>query len=214
MNWMSLASSPAMVQFWSKDYWINFFQHSSGLELYVTLFIISFTESCCFIVPPDPFLPLLTANRAFGGLMLIWFVTTAASVIGAAFGYWIGIKGGRPLVQKFFAPEKVHKVEAMYHKYDALAVFIAAFTPIPYKVFTITGGVCRIHFWKFIVVSIFGRGIRYFIWALLGWYFKDAANAVLHQIDKVMAIIILFLLSLVLVAYVRSRLAKKAANAA
>jgi undecaprenyl-diphosphatase len=214
MKWMPMLYSPAMVQFWSKHYWIDFFTNNSGFELYAMLFVISFTESCCFIIPPDPFLPLLTANRAFSGLMLIWFVTTAASVIGAAFGYWVGIKGGRPLVQKFFDPEKVKKVEDMYNKYDAMAVFIAAFTPIPYKVFTITGGVFRIHFWKFIVVSIFGRGIRYFIWALLGWIFKDAANAVLHQIDKVMAIIILFLLSLVVIMVVKNKLAKKAASQA
>lgn len=214
MKWMPMLYSPAMVQFWSKHYWIDFFTNNSGFELYAMLFVISFTESCCFIIPPDPFLPLLCANRTFTGLMLIWFVTTAASVIGAAFGYWVGIKGGRPLVQKFFDPEKVKKVEDMYNKYDAMAVFIAAFTPIPYKVFTITGGVFRIHFWKFIVVSIFGRGIRYFIWALLGWIFKDAANAVLHQIDKVMAIIILFLFGLVMIMVIRNKMAKKAANQA
>ena len=214
MNLPPFLYSPAMVQFWSKHYWIHFFQTNQGVELYSMLFIISFTESCCFIVPPDPFLPLLAANRTFGGLMLIWFVTTAASVIGAAFGYWIGIRGGRPLVQKWFNPEKVKKVEDMYNKYDALAVGIAAFTPIPYKVFTITGGVFRIHFWKFIVVSIFGRGIRYFIWAMLGWIFKDAANAVLHQIDKVMAIIILFLLGLILTMFIKNKLNKKNPGAA
>ena len=201
-----------MVHFWSKAYWIAFFSSAKGLELYVPLFIISFTESCCFIVPPDPFLPLLCADRSFTGLLAIWFVATAASVIGAAFGYWIGIKGGRPLALRLFDPEKVVKAELMYNKYDALAVFIAAFTPIPYKVFTILGGVCRIKFWKFIVVSIFGRGIRYLIWCLLGWFFKDQANYILHNIDKMMAIIIGVILTLVLIIFIRKRISKPASG--
>ena len=204
---------PAVAHFWSKEYWQYFFLHSQGLELYATLFVISFTESCCFIVPPDPFLPLLCANKSFTFLLAIWGVTTAASVIGAAFGYWIGIKGGRPLVYKWFNEEKVKKVEDMYNKHDALAVGIAAFTPIPYKVFTITGGVFKIHFWKFIVVSFFGRGIRYFIWAMLGFIFEKQATALIHHIDKVMAIIILALILLIVVLVVRNKIAARKAAA-
>lgn len=214
MKLFMLTMMPAVAQFWSKAYWINFFQNATGYELYVTLFIISFTESCCFIVPPDPFLPLLCANRPLSGLLTIWFVATGASVIGAAFGYWIGLKGGRPLVYKLFDKKKVQGAEDMYNKYDALAVFIAAFTPIPYKVFTILGGVCRIKFWKFIVVSIFGRGIRYLIWCLLGWYFKDQANYILHNIDKVMAIIIVVIFALVAIMLIRKRLSKPAQSEA
>lgn len=214
MKLFMLTTMPAIAHIWSKTYWVNFFQHATGYELYVTLFIISFTESCCFIVPPDPFLPLLCANRPLSGLLTIWLVATGASVIGAAFGYLIGIKGGRPLALKLFDHKKIEKAEQMYNKYDALAVFIAAFTPIPYKVFTILGGVCRINFTRFIIVSIFGRGIRYLIWSLLGWYFKDQANYILHNIDKVMAIIIGALLALIIIMLVKNKLKKPAQSEA
>ncbi|MEW6201735.1 MAG: VTT domain-containing protein, partial [bacterium] len=108
--------------------------------------------------------------------MFYTIVCTAASVLGAAFGYFIGIKGGRPVLHRMFDRKKVDSVEHLLQKYDAWAIFIAGFTPIPYKVFTIAGGVCRIHFWRFIFVSIVARGTRYAIIASLVYHLSKQMN--------------------------------------
>lgn len=125
------------------------------------LFVVAFMESSFFPVPPDIILiPLVLFNPSLG----LWFafVATLGSVIGSLLGYYIGKKGGRPLLLKFTSDHKVEKVEKYFKEHGTLAIFIAAFSPIPYKIFTITAGVLRFNIWKMIIVSILGRGGRFF----------------------------------------------------
>ena len=99
------------------------------------------------------------------------------SVLGGAAGYLIGWELWH-LVSDFFfrwipgfTPEVFEKVQHLYREHDVLIVFTAAFTPIPYKVFTITGGVVAISFPMFMLASAIGRGARFFIVAgLLAWF--------------------------------------------
>ena len=101
------------------------------------------------------------------------FICTIASALGGAIGYFIGKFGGRPVFNWLFgliskngnkkALDQFEKVEALYNKYGAQAVFFAAFTPIPYKVFTIASGILNMNFWAFMGASFVGRGLRFFI---------------------------------------------------
>lgn len=152
-------------------YWIEFFTKNNGIsvETLTTLFVISFTESCCFIIPPDFLLPIIAIGKPLWAVVFLTLFTIAASVIGAAFGYFIGQKGGQPLLHKVFKPEKTDKVEHLFQKYDVWAIGIAAFTPIPYKVFTISAGVFNLHFKRFMMVSIAARGLRYMLIAMISY---------------------------------------------
>lgn len=152
-------------------YWIEFFTRNNGIsaETLTTLFIISFTESCCFIIPPDFLLPIIALDKPLWAVVFLTLFTIAASVIGASFGYFIGQKGGQPLLHKVFKPEKTENVEHLFQKYDVWAIGIAAFTPIPYKVFTISAGVFNLHFKRFILVSIVARGLRYMLIAMISY---------------------------------------------
>jgi len=214
MYLFNTALAALAVEFWSKRYWIEFFRTGGGTGGLIALFVISFTESCCFIIPPDIILPFICAGKSLETALFYGGFATAASVIGAAFGYLIGIKGGRPLMLRLFNKEKTEKVEDYFNRYDAWAIAIAAFTPIPYKVFTIAGGVFRIRFWKFIVVSIIFRGIRYMIWSLLGWRFGEKAMEIIENIDKYMAYVIAVAAALaawyVVTRVLKARRAKKA----
>ena len=130
------------------------------------LFIVSFLESSFFPIPPDVLLiPMGIANpdRAF------WyaFLTTAASVLGALLGWYIGKKVGRPILRYFIKEEKIVKVEQYFEKYGAMAILIAGFTPIPYKVFTIFSGISRVKIPTLIIWSIIGRGARFFLEAAI-----------------------------------------------
>ena len=128
------------------------------------LFIIAFMESSFFPIPPDLLLiPLVLAdpvNALFYGA-----VATIGSVLGSMLGYFIGIKGGRPILLRF-AGEKTVSVEKYFNKYGTAAIGIAGFTPIPYKIFTIAAGVFRHSIAKLILISIISRGGRFFLEAI------------------------------------------------
>lgn len=159
---------------------------------FVALWILAFAESSFFPIPPDiPFI-MMGAIQPKMALFMAFLLSTA-SVIGGALGYGIGLYGGRPLVEwmvntrfigRIFNQQKFDMVETYYQKYDVWAVLIAAFTPIPYKVFTIGGGLCRIHFWKFMLVSLIGRSSRFFLVGGALYFFGDHAQILVKNFDK------------------------------
>lgn len=111
---------------------------------------LSFAESSFFPIPPDTLMiPLALMNPK----MAIFYalLTTISSVIGGVFGYFIGLKGGRPLVQKIIKEEKLYQVKLLYQKYDVWAVLVAGFSPIPYKIFTIAAGLFELDLKRFII---------------------------------------------------------------
>lgn len=139
----------------------------------VGLFILAFVESSFFIVPPDILLiPLCLLNP--DKALLYAFVCTLGSVCGAIFGYYLGIKGGRPVLLRLAREEQIEKIQKFYAEYGALAVGMAGFTPIPYKVFTISSGVFKYRLHPFIVVSMLSRGARFFIEAGVIMLYGDA----------------------------------------
>ena len=126
------------------------------------LAVAAFTESIFFPVPPDPLLIAIAIPQPHAALWLAALVT-ASSVAGAVVGHWLGLRFGRPLLYRFASRKKVEAVEALFQKYGAWAVLVAAFTPIPYKVFAISAGILDLNRRTFILASIVGRGARFFI---------------------------------------------------
>jgi len=138
---------------WSKDVFLPLGETG--------LFIIAFVESSVFPIPPDALLiPLVLFKPSIG--LYYASVSTAGSVLGGIAGYYIGLKGGRPLARRLFSESKIKRVEDYFDKYGAWTVLIAAFTPIPYKVFTIASGIVRLDLKRFVIASIVGRGARFF----------------------------------------------------
>ncbi len=151
-------------------------KHATG-----ALFGISFAESSFFPIPPDVLLaPLCLGNRS----KAFWFatVTTIASVLGAVAGYLIGMYAWGATADFWysnipgFSQEKFAKVEGWYDTYGVWILFIAAFTPVPYKIFTIAGGVMGQALLPFVLVSIVGRGARFFLVAGLLWWIGPKAE--------------------------------------
>lgn len=140
----------------------------------IPLFIISFTESCCFVIAPDFVFPFLMIGKPLKAALALIAFTSFASLCGAAFGYGIGKWGGQPLLHKLFKREKTDKVERYFQKYDVWAVGLAAFTPIPYKVFTVSSGVFNMNFTRFMIVSALARSARYLLVGMICyWLLKD-----------------------------------------
>lgn len=161
------------------------------------LFINAFVESSFFPVPPDVLLIALVMGRPKKAFYFATICTTG-SVLGAFFGYFIGYELWK-LLQPFFIPyifsqETFDKVVKLYHENDFLAVFTAAFTPIPYKVFTIAGGVCKISLLSLFIASVFGRGGRFFIVSSLIFIFGPPIKKVIDKYFEVFAIAFTILL--------------------
>lgn len=163
----------------------------------IGLFTVAFVESSFFPIPPDVLVIALVFPPTNASPFVTASVCTVGSVAGAVAGWLIGRWGGRPILDRLFNPQKVQQVESLYERYGVAAVFIAAFTPIPYKVFTIASGVFRLSILGFIGASVIGRGARFFMVAYLTDWFGDW---VIQRLDKAM-ILSLALVGLAAAAY-------------
>ena len=152
-----------------------------------TLAVVSFTESIIQPVPPDLlYLPML--YDAVGDIPLVtwlFLVVTLSSVAGSYVGYLIGQKWGRELLDKFAKPKHVAKLEALTIKYGTLGIFIAAFSPIPYKVFGWVAGMGEMNKKAFLIAGLFGRSLRFGLEAILvGIYGQKALDAMFTFLDN------------------------------
>lgn len=137
------------------------------------LALLSFTESSFFPIPPDVMLaPMVLAQRERA-----WYlagVTTVASVLGGLLGYLIGWvlfdQVGQPIIEFYNAQRKFDTVKDWFDRYGVWVVFLAGFSPIPYKLFTVTSGLLAMALAPFILASTVGRGARFFLVAgLIRW---------------------------------------------
>ncbi|KUP04904.1 membrane protein [Bacillus coahuilensis p1.1.43] len=160
------------------------------------LIVVSFAESSFFPIPPDFILiPLSLANpdRAF----LYAAFTTLASALGAFLGWYIGKKLGRPVLRYFISEERIEKVENLFSKYGPLAILIAGFTPIPYKVFTVFAGVSNLSLGVLFLWSLIGRGIRFFLEAALIVFLGAEAEAFISENFTVVTLVVAIVLIVV-----------------
>ncbi|MCH7541494.1 DedA family protein [Patescibacteria group bacterium] len=159
----------------------------------ISLSLIAIAEAIFLPLPPDIFLiPLSLLNPKLA--IFYASVTTASSIIGGVIGYTIGNKGGKTIVYKFISKERLTKVKHYYNKYDVWAILIAAFSPIPYKVFTISAGLFDLNLKKFIIASIIGRGARFFLIAVVITIFGPSINLYLFRYFEIFTVVVVVLL--------------------
>jgi len=144
------------------------------------LFVLAFLESSVFPIPPDVLLIALSVGRPE---LSFWFalVCSIGSVLGGMAGYALGLYGGRPLLLRLFSKEKIAAVERYYDRYNAWAIGIAGLTPLPYKLFTVSGGAFAINFKVFMMASIVSRTARFMIVGGLIYFFGDAAREFIER---------------------------------
>ena len=146
---------------------------------------ISMIESIIFPLPVDPFLAGLTLaapRKAFRFAI----ICTIGSVIGGVIGWLLGYLIGPSIENLFlyfpwFTEEKFNAVKFAYKENGMLIIFLGAFTPLPYKIITITSGIAEVNIFAFILMSILGRGTRFFIVAYLVKFFGKPALLFLQK---------------------------------
>ncbi len=171
------------------------------------LFLLAFSESSFFPLPPDVLLIALALSlpkKAFRYAA----VCTFGSVLGGMAGYFIGYQLmdalGVPILRFYGVMDKYESIQALYMKYDAWAVGIAGFTPIPYKVFTIAAGAFKIDFSVFVLASIAGRAGRFFLVAGFIYFFGSTIKVFIDRYFNLLTLIfiVLLLLGFLLIKYV------------
>ncbi len=152
----------------------------------LALFVLAFAESSFFPIPPDVLLVamVLGARERWFRLALICSV---ASVVGGLVGYligwglWAGVDDFFYRYVPGFTPETFNHVAGLYQKWDFWIVFVAAFTPIPYKLITVTAGVFQVNLLMFMVASVVGRSARFF---LVAWLLHRFGAPIKSFIDR------------------------------
>lgn len=164
---------------------------------------LSFSESSFFPIPPDVMLAPMALARPNKAWRYAW-ITTISSVLGGIFGYLIGMFAYEfiePLLQESHHWEKYSAVQGWFEQWGFWAIFIAGFSPIPYKLFTIAAGTLGMMFIPFVLASFIGRGARFFLVAcLMVWGGERMEKSVRQYIDKIGWIVIVLCAVLVFIS--------------
>lgn len=155
------------------------------------LFILAFSESSFFPIPPDVLLIALAVGKPKKALKFA-VICSVGSVLGGILGYLIGWQFmavvGHKIIAFYGLTEKVATIASLYNQYNAWAVGIAGFTPIPYKVFTITAGAFRINFLIFLLASTVSRSARFFLVGGLIFMFGPRIQVFIDKYFNLLAI--------------------------
>ena len=159
----------------------NFFEKiikkSKSIYAKILLYFISFVEAIFFPIPVDPLLAILVLNNKEKYIELTIFCTLA-SVMGGIVGWLLGYIIGEEIEELFtiipwIQNDSFKAVKMAFDEHGILIIFLGAFTPLPFKIISVTSGVFHINIVIFFVMSLVGRGLRFFSVSLIIRYFGD-----------------------------------------
>ena len=152
------------------------------------LAVVSFLESSFFPIPPDVMIiPMVVAKKR--SFLKIFIIATIFSVLGGMVGYLLGAyfyDVAIPIVEFYGYEKKMLNIKYALTEgkgfYNWLAIlFLAGFTPLPYKVFTIVSGLINFNFPVFVIISLISRGLRFFIVSYLSFKFGETFTNFMHR---------------------------------
>ena len=148
------------------------------------LAFVSFIESSFFPIPPDVILiPMILSNRNKAWLYSL--ICTLSSVLGAVLGYLIGFfffeTIGTIIIETYNLISDFNNIKNYYDQYGVWLVLAGGFSPFPYKLITITSGFFNLNLPLFILVSFVARGARFFLIAILLWYYGPKIRLLIEK---------------------------------
>lgn len=166
---------------------------------------LTFAESVFFPIPPDVLLaPMVMAQRDKAWRFAT--ITTIASVLGGIVGYGLGYlmfePWIQPLITEFGYQARFDKAMLWFSEWGVWVVFIAGFSPIPYKLFTVSAGFLNMAFLPFLMASAIGRGMRFFIVAgIIRWGGAPMEQKIKQWVDVLGWLVV----GAIVVAYIATR---------
>ncbi|MDV6326740.1 UNVERIFIED_ORG: membrane protein YqaA with SNARE-associated domain [Idiomarina abyssalis] len=172
----------------------------------IILGLLSFAESVIFPIPPDVMLAPMAMTQPKRAWRLA-FLTTVTSVAGGILGYFLGYWAYEslvlPAVEALGYESKLLTVQGWFSDWGVWIVFIAGFSPIPYKLFTVTAGVMQIAFFPFVIASAISRGMRFY---LVAWLLRTGGPEMGVKLREYVDRIGWTLVILVIIGYVIAQL--------
>ena len=175
--------------------WVDNRAHGKVAKIWLVIF--SFTEASFFVVPPDVFLLAILIKN---GTRWIHYasITTVASVVGGLLGYLFGFFFfdllGEFIINTYHLQSQMVVVSKMFADNAFWTIFISAFTPVPFKVFTISAGFFKINLWVFLLASLLGRGMRFFaVGYIVKVFGKQMAKSAFKYFNWIILIILVVL---------------------
>ena len=175
---------------------------------------VSFIESSFFPIPPDVMIvPMVISKK--DDFIKIFLITTIFSVLGGIFGYLIGylfIDLAMYVIEFYNYENKVLKLKMDLSQGSGMVIwlgtlFLAGFTPLPYKVFTITSGLIGFDMIAFIIISLISRGLRFFLVSFLTFKFGEKFVSFIEQKgavwSSVIGTIIIFIIALIYLTLIK-----------
>ncbi|MFL2897840.1 MAG: YqaA family protein [Candidatus Pelagibacter sp.] len=172
--------------------------------------IVSFIESSFFPIPPDVMIvPMVLAKK--NSYLKIFLIATVFSVLGGIFGYLIGhlfIDLAMHVIEFYSYENKVLKLKMDLSQGSGMMIwlgtlFLAGFTPLPYKVFTITSGLIAFDVFAFIIISFISRGLRFFLVSFLTVKFGEKFVKLIEQKGAVWSSVIGIIIVFIVVFFLR-----------
>ncbi|MCH8170469.1 MAG: DedA family protein [Bacteroidetes bacterium] len=172
----------------------------------IALFILAFAESSFFPIPPDVLLIALVLGarkKAFRFALICTIGSISGAILGYLIGHYLWWTTGNEFssVAGFFfsnfpgfTEEMFFRIQQLYSHYNFWIVFAAGFTPLPYKVFTVSAGAFNINFPLFMIASIIGRGARFFLVSALIWKYGPPIKSFIDKYFNLLAILFTILL--------------------
>lgn len=178
-------------------------KHSSA-----ALFVLAFAESSFFPVPPDVLQIALSVSKPKKSFFYA-FISSIGSILGGILGYFIGWKLWIVLKGFFFSyipgftPHIFEVIKSKYELYNFWVVFTAGFTPIPYKIITISAGLFGVSFGMFFIASAVSRSARFFLVATLLYFFGPKMKEFIDKYFNLLTILffILFIGGFLVIKY-------------
>ena len=165
---------------------------------------VSFTESSFFLIPPDIFLIAMGANQPKKAFIYA-HLCTFFSVLGGLFGYLLGFIFWSAFQDYFFTyiatQQQFETVQSLFQANTFTAILLAAFTPIPFKVFTVMGGMLHVPLIPFILGSIIGRGMRYYTLSALFFIFGEKIKGYVEKHFETATLILGLILIIIIACY-------------
>lgn len=181
--------------------WMGSCVHKRHADLLLT--VLFYFEALIFFLPTDPMLIIYCIERRQKAFWYA-FIATVGSVLGGMtgylIGYWLWESYGQVIIHSRFVsmilnPQDFKYLCNMYKEHEYLAIFIAGFTPVPYKAATFTAGFCKLGFIPFVVCSFIARGARFFLYAIVISIWGEKIKEYLDRYFNLLVVLIILLIS-------------------
>jgi membrane protein YqaA with SNARE-associated domain len=147
--------------------------------------LLAIGDSSFLSVPEgnDLLIVLLSAGKPWSTMAYYVAMTTMGSVIGCILLYFIGRKGGSPILKRRFSADKIGRAEKLFERYGILTVLIPSILPppLPFKIFVLSAGVFRLNIFSFLTAVVIGRTIRYSTWGVLAVLYGNPVKLFMQQ---------------------------------